>query len=226
MLLQALFAIRRRSPAGGMTALIEAQDLACERGDRVLFERVCFAVGNGEVFHIEGANGSGKTTLLRILCGLTSATSGELRWRGRAITPGRRDYHREIQFVGHAAGIKLELTPLENLRFSSALSHPANDADIEQVLGAFGLARVVDLATRRLSAGQRRRVALARLELSRASLWILDEPLTALDSIGIELLNRTLEAHCASGGAVVLASHQPVRLGLRSVRSIKLGGAA
>lgn len=206
-------------------ALLEARDLACSRGERELFSGLTIELRPREVVHIEGLNGSGKTTLLRVLCGLTLASAGEIYWHGEPIAKCRHDYAQQMLFVGHASGVKLELSALENLRFTCALRAPVGDDAIEDALIRLGLGAAVDIPCRSLSAGQRRRVALARLILIPATLWILDEPLTALDTSGIELLHALIREHCDGGGAVVLASHQSLEASMPNVRSVALEDA-
>jgi heme exporter protein A len=192
---------------------LDAMNLRCERGDRTLFEGLCFQVAAGQLLQIEGANGSGKTTLLRTLCGLFEATAGEVVWCGQSIRTDPANYHAQLSYIGHLPGIKLELSPQENLAFSQGLrGQRPTRSDILGALDAIGLFGFEELPCRQLSAGQRRRVALARLLLENSLLWILDEPFTALDRAGNERLSELLVAHLLQGGLVVLTSHQPVSL--------------
>ncbi|MBV4411848.1 cytochrome c biogenesis heme-transporting ATPase CcmA [Enterobacteriaceae bacterium YMB-R22] len=188
--------------------MLDAQKLTCVRDERVLFSVLSFSVAAGEVVQIVGANGAGKTSLLRILSGLASPQAGHVRWRGELINRVREDFHRELLWLGHQPGVKNVMTADENLRFF----HPSCSQDARwQALACVGMAGYEDVPVAQMSAGQQRRVALARLWLSRASLWILDEPFTALDVAGVEKLTRCFERHAGQGGSVLLTSHQALR---------------
>ncbi len=192
---------------------LETLNLRCERGDRTLFEGLNFQVAAGQLLQIEGANGSGKTTLLRTLCGLFESTAGNINWCGQSIHADPASYHAQLSYIGHLPGIKLELSPRENLAFSQGLrGQSISQNDLLNALDAIGLYGFEDTPCRHLSAGQRRRVALARLILDKSQLWILDEPFTALDRAGNQRLSELLAAHLLQGGLVVLTSHQPVIL--------------
>lgn len=190
--------------------MLEAENLACLKGDRLLFRGLALRLEAGGLLRIAGPNGVGKTSLLRLACGLALPEAGELRWLGRPIRSVRDAYHRTLLYLGHAAALNDLLTPLENLRFACAAA--GDDADEEacmQALVRIGLADQLDLPARVLSQGQRRRVGLARLFLAtRRVLWILDEPFTALDVAAVAELAQTLSDHCAGGGMVMLTTHQ------------------
>lgn len=189
--------------------MLEAVDLECVRGDRPLFRGLSFTLNPGELVHVTGANGSGKTTLLRTLCGLFLPDAGEVRWKSRNIRSLKEDYCRELVYLGHQTGIKDELSALENLRIATALHGEAiPEAPIREALADIGLRACGDFPTKMLSQGQKRRVALARLLLTRAQLWVLDEPFTALDSTAVEFLHAIIGRHVARGGLVILTSHQ------------------
>lgn len=193
--------------------MLSAHGLACERGERLLFRNLDFELGTGEALLVRGGNGRGKTSLLRILCGLSAPAAGEVRWRGEAVGRAREKYGREMAYIGHANGIKDDLTPLENLRLAAALGGRALDSDAAQAaLAQVGLARCVDLPARVLSFGQRRRVALAGLATAGALLWILDEPLTGLDVDGVAMVEAMIGEHVRAGGLAVMTTHQPLRL--------------
>lgn len=202
--------------------LLQARELACSRGDAALFSGVRFELAAGEALQIEGANGSGKTSLLRILAGLTPPDEGEVSWRGRDIGGHRHLFQAELGYLGHHLGLKSELTATENLALGLGVHGIARgERDLEPALDRVGLGHRADLPVRSLSAGQRQRVALARLLLQKAVLWILDEPFTALDTDGVALVRALAEAHLAQGGIVILTSHQVVALG-PSLRKLSL----
>jgi heme exporter protein A len=204
--------------------LLQAADLACERGGRVLFRELSFALKGGELLRIAGANGSGKTSLLRILCGLLMPAAGEVRWQGDAIQDLREEYSKQLVYLGHAPAVKDELTPAENLSVACTLAGISVDA--EQVRGAlarFGLPAKQALV-KKLSQGQRRRAALARLALSASvPLWLLDEPLAALDAAAARLTESLIDEHVAGGGMVVYTTHQEAAIDARA-RLITLDG--
>ncbi|MCC7414332.1 MAG: cytochrome c biogenesis heme-transporting ATPase CcmA [Gammaproteobacteria bacterium] len=201
---------------------LEALALDCVRGDRQLFRDLSLRVEPGEVVQVEGANGSGKTSLLRILCGLLRPVAGEVRWRGIDIRCQRAAYHRAMLYVGHAAGIKDDLDALENLGVARGLAGARADTSGDAALARVGLGRFAELPVRMLSAGQRRRAGLARLAMADARLWLLDEPFTALDTAGREIVGGLIAEHLRGGGLVVLTSHQPVTIEGTAVRRLAL----
>jgi len=204
--------------------LLEAADLACMRGDRILFKGVGLRVASGELLHVRGPNGAGKTTLLRILCGLVRPEAGTVSWDGEAIAESGERYLAELTYVGHMNAIKDELTGVENLCVSASLSgvdvtpEAASDA-----LRRIGLKGTDDIPAKVLSQGQRRRTALARLLLDRSSLWVLDEPFNALDVAAVETLKQAMHAHLDGGGMVVLTTHQDVPMDGATVNTLQLG---
>lgn len=199
-------------------------DLAVVRGDRPLFSDVTFSVAAGEMLYVQGANGSGKTTLLRMLCGLITPEAGVIRWCGQNIRQLREEYCRELFYFGHLNAIKDELSGLENLRMATRLSgQPASESEAVTALAQVGLDGYEDLPAKVLSQGQRRRVALARLLLTSARLWILDEPFTALDSKAVDQLRATISRHLQAQGLVVLTTHQEVAVDSAVVRQIRMG---
>ncbi|WP_328515292.1 cytochrome c biogenesis heme-transporting ATPase CcmA [Marinobacterium marinum] len=201
--------------------LLEVQKLFSERDDRVLFSQLSFTLNAGEIVQIEGQNGSGKTTLLRILSGLSRNYEGAIYWRGEPVAEVREQYCRELLYFGHQAGVKAVLTPEENLRWYAALSPLMDAAGIMEALQQVGLRGFEDVPCHSLSAGQNRRVSLARLYLSRAPLWILDEPFTAIDKRGVAAKERLLLEHARRGGSVLLTTHH--ELGIQGpVRKINL----
>lgn len=189
--------------------LLQAKALSVSRGEQILFENSSFTISSGSLFQLRGDNGSGKTTMLRALCTLIPLDHGELYWRGNLLPAARDQFFSEMCFAGHADGLKGDLTALENLLFSLSDINPGED-ECTAALSRTGLLDRKDLPCRVLSAGQRRRVVLARVLLSEAKLWILDEPLTALDAPGRELVAELIETHAASGGSVLYSTHQPL----------------
>ena len=187
--------------------LLTIKDLYCERDERILFEHLSFEVNEGQLVQIEGANGSGKTTLLRILSGLNSHYEGEIHWRNQPLAQNREDFLASLLYFGHQPGVKGMLTPVENLQWYAAI-HPALDASkIYAALETVGLKGYEDVACHSLSAGQNRRVSLARLYMNNAKLWILDEPFTAIDKRGVAAKERLLAGHVSAGGSVILTTH-------------------
>lgn len=204
--------------------MLEGRRLTCVRDGRSLFKDLDLCLKPGAILQVEGINGAGKTSLLRILCGLTQPQEGIVLWKDEDIRRCRPLYYQALLYIGHNPGIKPELTPVENLRFFHSLGgHAGTDAALEQALEQAGLYGYEDVPVRTLSAGQRRRVALARLWLTSASLWILDEPFTAIDQAGIRRLEARVMGHVQQGGAVMITSHQALRLDGCSLRRLSLG---
>ena len=204
--------------------MLEVTCRECVRGDRRLFAGVGFRLQEGELLYLQGRNGSGKSSLLRLLCGLSPASAGEIRWRGEPIGKLGDDYRRELCYLGHHNAIKDELTPLENLLASARLADEALDpGEALDALEKLGLAGRADLACRYLSQGQKRRVALSRLCHERRALWVLDEPYVALDAAAIELVAGLIGDHLQRGGLAVLTTHQPVEVAAACVRELRLG---
>lgn len=188
--------------------LLELNNLACERDGRVLFSGLDAVIDKGDLVQIEGPNGCGKTTLLRAMTGLLPDYHGDILWRGEPIEKKRVEYLSELLFLGHLPGVKKTLSPRENLTFLSRL-HQAVDVDaIDSSLAKVGLYGYEDTPGQQLSAGQLRRIALARLYLSQAPIWILDEPFTAIDKQGVANLESLFIEHASQGGCVILTTHQ------------------
>ncbi|TCK07096.1 heme exporter protein A [Marinobacterium mangrovicola] len=201
--------------------MLKVENLFCERDDRVLFDQLSFEVDGGEIVQIEGANGSGKTTLLRILSGLSRNYEGEIYWQGEPIEKVREEFRAELLYFGHQPGVKALLTPEENLHWYCALHASLDPARVQEALEQVGLRGFEDVPCHTLSAGQHRRVSLARLYLSDARLWILDEPFTAIDKRGVAAKEALIGRHVAQGGSVILTTHQDLQ-GSGAVRSINL----
>jgi heme exporter protein A len=206
--------------------MLETQSLECVRDDRLLFSDLSFAVAEASILQIEGPNGSGKTSLLRIICGLRQAESGRVLWKGESISANREDYYANMVYIGHLPCIKGDLTVLENVRsLLDTRSLTLSTADIEVALAKVGLATYEDVQGKALSSGQRRRILLAFIELSRAQLWILDEPLTALDVQGVALMESMILDHRRAGGSVIFTTHHGMQLDCE-MASVQLGRRA
>ncbi|MCY4550014.1 MAG: heme ABC exporter ATP-binding protein CcmA [Defluviicoccus sp.] len=184
--------------------------LDCMRGDRWVFSGLEFALGAGDVLVLSGPNGSGKSSLLRIMAGLLAPVSGAVQWHGADIADDRDAHAARLHYVGHLDAVKLALTVAENLRFWAALRGERDG--IDRALDEFGLAPLADLPARFLSAGQRRRLALARIAASAAPLWLLDEPTVALDGEGVAAVHAAIRAHCAGGGCCVVSTNTALDL--------------
>lgn len=204
--------------------ILEFSNLEVQRGDRVLFTGLSGGVSAQEILYVEGENGSGKSTLLRCLSSLYTPDAGEISWNGEGIRRLGEEYRKELLYLGHLNGIKGNLTPLENLRFLCAVDGEFQSAStIEESLGKLGLAGYEDVPCRSLSQGQKRRVALTRLLLSKAKLWVLDEPFVALDVAAVSLLQNIISRHLDSGGLAIITTHQETPLTSASVRKVRLG---
>lgn len=201
------------------TYLLQGTDLSCIRDDRVLFEGLAFELVSGQVLLLEGKNGSGKTSLLRILCGFREPDAGQVFWCGDAINDSQ--YYADMAYVGHLDGVKKELTVLENLKVSLALGR-SGQYSIQQALAKVHLTDYDDVLVQALSAGQKRRLSLARLLITKNIIWILDEPFTSLDKQGITLIETLMSEHCAHGGMIVLTSHHDIDLHGVDVQRINL----
>ncbi len=203
--------------------MLEALNLECVRGDRRLFSDLSFRLAAGEMLYLQGANGSGKTSLLRMLCGLTPAAGGEIRWRGQPIGRLGDEFRSELCYLGHQNAIKDDLTPLENLLSAARLAQePLVEDEALEALERVGLQGRADLACRYLSQGQKRRAALARLVYERRALWVLDEPYVALDKAAVERVAGLIGAHLQRGGLAVLTTHQAVAVAAAAVCEVWL----
>lgn len=202
--------------------MLTVKNLSCERDERVLFERLSFALQPGEVIQIEGQNGSGKTSLLRILCGLSSSFEGEINWQGLDTQANQAEYCQQLLYVGHCAGVKAALTAEENLRWMQMLHPMLNNGSLHEALRQVGLLGYEDVPCFTLSAGQQRRVSLARLYLSSHPLWILDEPFTALDKRGVAEKEQLIMRHVKAGGLCILTTHHDFDLPEVGVRRLNL----
>jgi heme exporter protein A len=186
--------------------MLHATGLAAERGGKLLFRNIDLSLQQGELLHVSGANGSGKTTLLRLICGLTLPAAGEIRWRDNPVSEEPDCFRESLLYIAHRNGMHADLSAGENLQLATAANPGAED--IERALQAVGLAGHGGRPIRQLSQGQQRRVALSRLLLEQRLLWILDEPLTSLDTPAIEWFSSCLEQHLQNGGMAILTTHQ------------------
>lgn len=207
-------------------SLLALNQVGCERDYRILFTQLNFQCSEGDIVQIEGPNGSGKTTLLRLITGLSTDFYGEITWRGKQLKQMYQTLLSQLLYIGHETGVKKILSPRENLHWLCGLlpNYPINNddvsdgestvslTDIDTALNKAGLHGFEDICCYQLSAGQQQRVALARLHLSRAPLWVLDEPFTALDSQGIGYFETLISDHARRGGCVWLTTHQPLTI--------------
>jgi heme exporter protein A len=192
-------------------AELSGTGLTLIRGDRCLFQNLDFAAASGELLMVEGPNGSGKTSLLRAIAGLLDPDEGVVRWNNTNVKKNRQSFHANLVWMGHRPGFKGDLTLIENLRFEAGL-RSMNMSTAEHRLVRLGVASLTGIPFRSLSAGQQRRVALARLMLAEAPLWLMDEPFTNMDSDGQRLVIEVLQEHLQDGGLCVMATHQHFEL--------------
>ena len=189
-------------------------NLSCARGDKRLFSGVSFSLQPGQWLHLEGNNGVGKTSLLRLVCGLSTLEEGEITWNNQAVSKNPQTFRANLAYLGHQLALKDDLSPLENLQTDAAIvGHQLTASDAKQALAQMGLRGRENLPVRVLSQGQKRRTALARLLVSSAKLWVLDEPFVALDTMAQNALSEVINAHLTKQGMVLLTSHQAVSLG-------------
>lgn len=204
------------------TSSLKADHLACVRNDIELFRDLSFELLPGQLIQIEGANGCGKTSLLRILCGLSRPAEGAVLWQNLEIEHCRGEYYANMAYVGHDNGLKSNLTCEENLLVSSIQNRFRPHVNIEDILEQMGLDELIDEYTGQLSAGQQRRLALTRLLLSEACLWILDEPFTAIDQASRERMEGIFDQHCQSGGMIILTTHHHMTIPNTEVKVLKI----
>jgi|SRR5580698_8541427 heme exporter protein A len=193
------------------------------RGDRHVLKGVSLSIDPREALHISGRNGSGKTTLLRVACGLLRPEQGRVSWRGQSISQVRSDYQQSLAYASHEPALKGDLTALENLRFMIGLKRRTNTAELTSCLERTGVAGCADLPVRVLSAGQRRRVAMARVLGLRAPLWLLDEPFTNLDAAGADIFAGLIAEHVSGGGMAIVVAHHELELPT-AARRLELAG--
>ena len=198
---------------------LSLENIALERGERRIAEGISARVAGGAALLLQGPNGSGKSTLLRALAGLLPPAEGAITWDGADVAKDREAHRARLCYLGHQDALKGGLTAAENLQFWARF----NGGDADLALRAFGLTRLADRPARMLSAGQKRRLALGRLALSHAPLWLLDEPVTALDTEAREAFVALIGRHLATGGLAVIATHEPLAI---EARVLQLGGAS
>ena len=203
--------------------VLSSENLACVRGERLIFSGIAFALDAGEVLVVTGANGSGKTSLLRIVCGLLEAAAGEIRWNGSSARALGDDFFAELAYLGHHNGLKDDLSATENMQVWAGVSGITVDrAAARQALARMGLAGREDLPVRWLSQGQKRRAAIARLLVAERPLWVLDEPFAGLDRASTVTVEALLQEHLADGGMAILTTHQDLGAVAASVRRLEL----
>lgn len=201
--------------------LLSANQLTCIREERILFEHLNFSINGGDIIQIEGPNGAGKTSLLRILAGLSQPYEGQVLFNQSSIDKERELFNQNLLYIGHLAGIKGEMTAQENLEFNLNLSN-LNMSSAEQTLSQVNLLGFEDALASHLSAGQHRRIALAKLWQSKAPIWILDEPFTAIDKHGVKKLEDLIVNHAKNGGCVILTTHQDLTIAKGLYKKITL----
>jgi heme exporter protein A len=200
---------------------LEVERVHVWRGDRHVLKGVSLRLQDGELLHIAGPNGTGKTTLLRVVCGLLRPEQGTVSWLGQPISRVREQYQAALAFASHEPALKGDLTALENLRFAVGLKRRVTAADLNAALERTGVAGCADLPARVLSAGQRRRVAMARVLAMGASVWLLDEPFTNLDAAGADLMSGLLQTHIEAGGSALVVAHHDLVIGC-AIRRLEL----
>ncbi len=203
---------------------LSAHALHLWRGEHHLLRNISFCLSAGELLQISGSNGVGKTSLLRVVAGLLPAEAGEIRWRRFDIYKDS-NYHSELAYLGHSNALKLDLTALENLQFAAGLRRDINLQTCLQILNNLGVPQCAQLPAKVLSAGQRRRVALARVLLCDAVLWIVDEPTTNLDAAGIEVVEQLMVDHLSRGGMILTAAHHALLATHAGTRTMYLNQA-
>jgi len=201
---------------------LEARNLTLWRGERRLFENLSFSLSAGELMHLKGPNGCGKTSLLRVICGLTLPEDGEVLWEGEKVLSSRVDFHAAMSYVGHRESLKAELSAEENLLHDLGLRRNLEAHDVREALNEVQLQNAMTIPSRSLSAGQKRRVSLARCIASRSRLWVLDEPYTNLDVAGRTLVDKMMTEHLEQNGMILLVAHQDHGVDHHSIKYLEM----
>jgi len=202
--------------------MFEVKDICCQRDERILFNKLSFILNPSECVFIRGANGCGKTTLLRALCGLFPIEAGDVFWQQQLLPKNRYAFQSDLLYIGHQSGVKANLTVIENLKSLCGFAKRFTQDKLQAALTKIGLRGYDHVLAQHLSAGQQRRVALARLLLANEKLWILDEPFTALDYKGVALIAETIRQHVSNNGMAIVTSHQPLELNNVSIKQVNL----
>lgn len=202
--------------------MLYCEKLTCVREDRVIFQNLTFRLQCGDIIQVEGPNGVGKTSLFRLLAGLSSIYSGKVFWSEQNVAEDRQAFYQELLFLGHKTGVKPELTALENLQYFQKIYSSHENVNLWDVLVKVGLAGYEDIVASQLSAGQQRRIALARLWINNCQVWILDEPFTAIDKSGVAVLEALFIEHAQKGGMILLATHQDLSIDKQFLSKITL----
>lgn len=203
-------------------ASLHVRDLHLWRGDRHLLRGVSFTLNAGELLQVVGPNGVGKTSLLRCAADLLPVESGEIEWRGVSVRRCRENFHQSLAYLAHASALKADLTAVENLYYEVGLRRTVSRTELREMLARLQIPHCADLPVRSLSAGQKRRVAIARILLTRANLWILDEPVTNLDAAAVALFEQCMAEHLRAGGLILTAAHQLLLQGQPNARTMEL----
>jgi len=202
--------------------LLHIKSVTCIKQDRCLFADLNFRLKSGQIMQLAGSNGAGKTSLLRIIAGFSAPDEGQVMWQGESIAKNYDEFARELLFIGHKTGVNNQLSAIENLRFWLQIQGYDTDQELYSLLAKIGLVGLEDVPVRTLSAGQQRRVALIRLWLNDAKLWVLDEPFTALDKAGVAFLQQRFLTHLEQGGAILLTTHQDLTTHFEQLQTVTL----
>jgi|TARA_R110001606_G_scaffold69264_1_gene158371 heme exporter protein A len=202
--------------------LLHIKSVTCIKQERCLFADLNFSLKSGQIMQLAGPNGAGKTSLLRIIAGFSAPDEGQVMWQGESIAKNYDEFARQLLFIGHKTGVNSQLSAIENLRFWLQIQGYNTEQDLYSLLAKIGLVGLEDVPVRTLSAGQQRRVALIRLWLNDAKLWVLDEPFTALDKSGVAFLQQRFLAHLEQGGAILLTTHQDLTTHFNELQTVTL----